>query len=681
MEQGKPIIPLDRRLCRREFIATVVAGGAVLAGVHRAPQIADAGNPPTRARRPSPPQSGLESAIVLESPTLRVEFDRATGRFDLTDLRTTRRWSQVVGGHGQFPITDVRRGTDARSLRAQLKTPIGPMELVLAIAEPAEVLVSLRQSAPGRALALAFPWPFVAPSRHAELVLPVDEGVLLPAIDVDVAKVIATYGYGLFGLSMPWLGFVEAEQGLMALVETADAFRFKVDQSTAFATASVEASLLTAGVEWPPTRDGHRYERRIRFCTFERGGYVALAKRYRKFLVDSGRFRTLTEKAKELPEVNKLIGAISIHDHAKNESVLEWMIANGIRRSLYYGPRIQTRNERALAAGYVTARYDNYGQIATPELLKVWGPAESPHEQLKIGYPDEAIVRQDGSLAPGFPYPVGIEGGVLQTGQQLKTVRAVRRCSAMQLPWIQKNVPEQVDQLALKARFLDEGTAQPLTECYSTQHPLTRTEDRQARLQLFDYLRSIGQVTGSEGGADWAMPALHYQEGSLSLNYFSFPKGIYVGTAPFDLPQEYIATQFNMARRVPLLALVYHDSVLATWRWNHTPNRWVRGAEHWDDWDLIHLLYGGMPIFVVNERSIVEKGERMLQTYRNVGGVLEKIGGSEMVSHRFLTPDRQVQETRFGNGWGVIANFHQERPYIGEGGPVAPKSFMTSRWQ
>ena len=65
-------------------------------------------------------------------------------------------------------------------------------------------------------------------------------------------------------------------------------------------------------------------------------------------------------------------------------------------------------------------------------------------------------------------------------------------------------------------------------------------------------------------------------------------------------------------------------------------------------------------------KSIAEKGPRILQTYRNVCGVLEKIGGSEMLSHRFVTPDRQVQETRFANGWNVLVNFDKQKAYRSE---------------
>src|SRR5262249_49961808 len=155
----------------------------------------------------------------------------------------------------------------------------------------------------------------------------------------DVQKVVATYGYGLFGLSMPWFGLVEGEQGLMALVETADDFRFKVGKSVASPTAAGAGSVVTIGVGLPPSRDSLRYERRMRLCVSERNGYVAMAKRYRQFLIETGRFRTLAEKAKELPAVNGLIGAIDIHDQAKNDSVLDWMISHNIRRALYHGPR------------------------------------------------------------------------------------------------------------------------------------------------------------------------------------------------------------------------------------------------------------------------------------------------------------------------------------------------------
>jgi hypothetical protein len=92
------------------------------------------------------------------------------------------------------------------------------------------------------------------------------------------------------------------------------------------------------------------------------------------------------------------------------------------------------------------------------------------------------------------------------------------------------------------------------------------------------------------------------------------------------------------------------------------------------------VLYGGMPIFVVDRATIAAKGPRILQSYRAVCGVLEKIAGSEMLDHRFLTPDRQVQQTRFANGWRVTVNFAPQQSYRAEdGSTIGPKAFAVGK--
>ena len=49
--------------------------------------------------------------------------------------------------------------------------------------------------------------------------------------------------------------------------------------------------------------------------------------------------------------------------------------------------------------------------------------------------------------------------------------------------------------------------------------------------------------------------------------------------------------------------------------------------------------------------------ERYARTFRDVCGWHAKIGFDEMTDHRFLTPDRLVQETRFSSGHAVVVNF------------------------
>ncbi len=133
-----------------------------------------------------------------------------------------------------------------------------------------------------------------------------------------------------------------------------------------------------------------------------------------------------------------------------------------------------------------------------------------------------------------------------------------------------------------------------------------------------------------------------------------------------------------MAVCVPLLKvvkLVYHESMLMTWRWNHAPDR-RRRAEHWDDQDLLHLLYGGMPNSSWwTRRTWRQRATEGCRTI--IRDFIETVAGHEMVKHCFLTEDRLAQETRFANGRSVIVNFSAERAFDSPHGTVKPKSFLT----
>lgn len=614
------------------------------------------------------PEASAEARVhTIASDEVELRFDESSARFTLVDRRTGRQWPQV-SRPALMDVSDLRKTPSG--LGFALASPAGPVRVSLEL-QGAEVMVTLEPVGKGYRANLDYPLTPKPPNSSAELVLPIDEGMLVPVTTEEYRRLAGTYQHQQGGWLMPWCGLVIGEEGLMTLVETADDFQGRVER-----VRTPEGEMLSAAVSWLPSLDDLRYPRRLRYCLFDRGGYVAMAKRYRRHLVEEGRFRTLGEKAEELPQVARLLGAINILDQAGGQQVLDWMIAGGIRRALYScgGPR--ERIEKAKAVGYVVNRYDIYTDVAGPELLEYWGPARNDKDHRRIGFPQECYTLRDGSPLPGFAYPIGARQGVDPGGREGKRVRCYKRCSVPQLGWMKAVIPEQIAELGYNARFIDVETAHPLYECYSPEHPLTRTQDREARVQLFDYLRSLGQVCSSEGGADWPAHALHYQEGSLTLNRLGGIPGAYVGTAPFDLPEDYDRSQFDMAIRVPLHKLVYHDSVLMTWRWNHTPNRWNQ-PERWDDWDLIHLLYGGMPIFVVNEQSIAGKGARILQTYHTVCDFTETVAGHEMVSHRFLTPDRAVQETRFANGRGVVVNFSPDKPFESEHGTVKPKGFLV----
>lgn len=55
------------------------------------------------------------------------------------------------------------------------------------------------------------------------------------------------------------------------------------------------------------------------------------------------------------------------------------------------------------------------------------------------------------------------------------------------------------------------------------------------------------------------------------------------------------------------------------------------------------------------------------------------IGNNRIVSHRYLTRDRKVQQSQLDTGWLVTVNF-STRPYsLSEGLVVRPMSFIRCR--
>ena len=55
------------------------------------------------------------------------------------------------------------------------------------------------------------------------------------------------------------------------------------------------------------------YARRLLYHFVDRGGYVAMAKRYRLYAGEKGLVKTLAEKRKERPAIDRLVGAVNIY--------------------------------------------------------------------------------------------------------------------------------------------------------------------------------------------------------------------------------------------------------------------------------------------------------------------------------------------------------------------------------
>lgn len=235
--------------------------------------------------------------------------------------------------------------------------------------------------------------------------------------------------------------------------------------------------------------------------------------------------------------------------------------------------------------------------------------------------------------------------------------------------------------------------ASGIYECYSKDNPLTRSEYKQAVVDMNLLFRDkYKQIVGAEWGADYCVPTSVYAHGVTTLHRMLYPsidrnkKGTiyYMGdwkhpSRPTIMIDEYVADKnymewaINEKIRVPLYQLVYHDAILTTWRWEDTNHHM---PEIWWKKDLFNILYGTTPLWNLDRHRWAKFKETFIESYNKVCPWLQEIGYDEMVSHRFVSTDHKVQESVFSSGKKVIVNFG-DSDYVVENNLIKAQSFLT----
>jgi Glycosyl hydrolases related to GH101 family, GH129 len=109
--------------------------------------------------------------------------------------------------------------------------------------------------------------------------------------------------------------------------------------------------------------------------------------------------------------------------------------------------------------------------------------------------------------------------------------------------------------------------------------------------------------------------------------------------------------------------------VVAQWYWGDYNNKL---PSLWDRRDLFNALYGTPPMFMFDRKLWEQERERFVKSYRAIAPVARATGYQEMLSHRWLSADRAVQETAFAGGVKVTVNFG-DRPYrLADGSELPP---------
>jgi len=577
----------------------------------------------------------LPEAVPIGNKSLKVALRTEDGTIAVTDRRTGRTWRQrAVAEGGILMKADESFG----KIHFTWLYPPADMEVKGTLAldgDKPELLVTL--SAEGALeQPLQFPHPFVTePGTH--LIVPMNEGISYPVEDetIQERRLIA---YGGHGICMAFFGATDGTEGYMAILETSD--------DASISIRRVDKTLCIAPW-WDAQMGKFGYDRKIRYVFFDKGGHVALCKRYREHAEQAGLLKTLEQKRKENPNVDLLIGAVNVWCWEKKAvELVKEMKSLGIERILWSNRKtpeeIKAMNEMG---GVLTSRYDIYQDLMDPKVVKQHLHREHP-DWTQAGWPKDIIVDEHGDWRKGWRVK-GKDGVMYPCGVL---------CDKRAPDYARKRVPAELKTHPYRCRFIDTTTASPWRECYHPDHPMTRGESRHWKMELLRYMsEDMKLVTGCETGHEASVPYLHYFEGMLSLGPYRVPDaGRRMMEVVHDVPERVRKFQVGHKYRLPMWELVYHDCVVSQWYWGDYNNKL---PTLWDKRDLLNVLYGTPPMFMFNRKIWSANKPRFARSYKDTCPIVRKVGYAEMTDHRFLTPDRDVQQTVFANGVTVTVNF------------------------
>jgi hypothetical protein len=599
--------------------------------------------------------NSIAEKLSVGNASISVTVETDDGTMSVTDKRTGQTWRQKALVKGK--VTDASQTADG--IEMTWHQPGLNLDVNMKLkpdADKPEFTVEL--SAEGQLIsALSFPHPFVTePGTY--LVVPMNEGISYP-VDDETIKPRWLIAYGGHGICMSFWGATDGQRGYMAIIETPD------DASIYIRRADGK---LCIEPKWEPQKGNFGYTRKLRYVFFDKGGHVAICKRYRRYAQQIGNFKTLEEKRRENPNVDLLIGAVNVWCWEQDAlAIVREMKSLGINRILWSNRKppevIKAMNEMG---GILTSRYDIYQDLMDPQIVKDKLRSQHP-DWTQAAWPDDIMLDAKGEPLQGWRVR-GKDGQMYPCGVL---------CDKQALKYAEQRVPAELKTHPYRCRFIDTTTASPWRECYNPKHPMTRSDSRHWKMELLRYMsEKMKLVTGSETGHDAAVPYVHYFEGMLSLGPYHVPDaGRNMRKIWDEVPEQVAKFQLGHKYRLPLWELVYHDCVVAQWYWGDYNNKL---PALWQKRDLFNILYGTAPMFMFDRSLWEQNKEHFAQSYKNICNVTRAVGYAEMTDHRFLTPDRDVQQTRFANGVTVTVNFG-EKPYrLPDGKEIEPMGYHVS---
>lgn len=504
-------------------------------------------------------------------------------------------------------------------------------------------------------------WPKEPDGRQVDFtVIPSDDGTLLPrnwpkryhpihrsAVDHSIIQshLIETW-------AMSWWGFEKGPAAMMLIVETPD--------DAAYTFSHPPGGPTRMGPSWRAQLRHFAYPRQVRFVFFQRGNYVDMCKRYRRYVMDSGLYVSLKEKIARRPLAAALIGSPVIGLH---------VLRNVKEGSRTFDPKNSKNNYRLVTfaqnidrlrqiksqgfdhvnvslSGWLREGYDRQTPDALPpstaaggwdglraffDACKELGDTCWLHDQYRDYYldapswnPDFAVHDEDSvrpvTAFPGTRFGDDRKDGYIPLMDHWDGGAQGYLNNRFMLGHVEKNYSELFAHgIHPQGSYQDVFGYIPPDQDFNPEHPATRTDSMQSRIAVLTWVSRHLGIAGTEDGSDWVIPYVDYVTSRMNRSPAT-------GTDP----------EHEDAIPVPLYELVYHDAVVTT----YSPEN-LRG-----------LLHASAPEWY-------EPRDRPpdVRAIKRMAALHKRVGLQEMTSHEFLGSAYRRERTTFADGTTVTVDW------------------------
>lgn len=319
--------------------------------------------------------------------------------------------------------------------------------------------------------------------------------------------------------------------------------------------------------------------------------------------------------------------------------------------------------------GYISTQYDNYTDVVSPSLLDI-----IPKNRVRnCGYTARRIK----------DYPDGIamsESGELGKAWELKGVDGKMHaqyslCPAVAAKRMKEEIADVVQRYPYyKGRFID-VYGNSVYCCHSKNHPVSSMKEcLEIKRGAFDSIKKMGLIAGTEEGMEGLVNELDYAEGPATPTIFRTAESGRHHPHIYDAEESthIKKNKFSTDSRVPVWELIHHEDMLIFPYWGVST---ACCPEIIDVVTLYSVLFGTAPLYSFFVCNFEKLNDVIISSYKKITAAHEKIATLPMTDFSYVTEDRKVQTTVFGDKYRIVANF-SDSEYIYFEKTVAPMDFL-----